>query len=375
MIHHLKEQLRKREALGNLRRLSTPNGLIDFSSNDYLGLARSNLLAQLTLQEWQNQQTVLTGTGSTGSRLLTGNSRYAQQIEEKIAAFHGYETATLFTCGYMANIGLLLAVANQESCILFDAFVHASTKDGIRLSRAQSLPFRHNDIGHLEERLKKHPANRERFICIESIYSTDGAIAPLKEICQLAAQYGAHLIIDEAHAVGVVGPDGRGLTAEYNLTEYVFAQITTFGKALGTHGAVVLGDFLLKEILINYANSYIYTTALPLHTLAAINNSYTIFPKMHEARHTIQKLVDIFRKESFSESKTHIQPITIPGNSKVRGASNDLASAGFDVRPLMSPTVRRNQEALRICLHAFNDTQEVIKLLTNIQITRSKLYA
>lgn len=375
MIQRLKEQLRKRGALGNLRKLTSPNDLLDFSSNDYLGLARSNLLAQSTLQEWQNHQTGLTGVGATGSRLLTGNSRYAQQLEEKIAAFHGYDTATLFTCGYMANIGLLSAVANQESCILFDTSVHASTKDGIRLSRAQSLPCRHNDIGHLEERLKKHPANRECFICIESIYSTDGSIAPLKEIYQLAAQYGAHLIVDEAHAVGVVGPDGRGLTAEYNLTEYVFAQITTFGKALGTHGAVVLGNFLLKETLINYANSYIYTTALPLHTLAAINNSYTIFPKMHEARHNIQKLVDIFCKESLSQSKTYIQPITIPGNSKVRGASNELAAAGFDVRPLMSPTVRRNHEALRVCLHAFNDLQEVMKLLIHIRTIRSKLYA
>lgn len=375
MTLHLENRLLKRKKLGNLRKLQTLQPLFDFSSNDYLGLARSPQLATSVFKELQMHLSHLNGLGSTGSRLLTGNSTYAQALEEKIANFHGYEAGLLFSCGYMANVGLLSAITNQESVILFDAAVHASTHNGIRLSQAKAFPFRHNDLEHLENRLINCSSEGDRFICVESIYSTNGSISPLSEISRLAREYEAHLIVDEAHAVGACGPQGRGLVAEYNLTDHVFAQVTTFGKALGTYGAIVLGNHILKEALINFATSYIYTTALPFQTLAAIKCSYDLFPEMDQERDHLQKLIQIFRESYPSFSLSHIQSVPIEGNEAVKQAAQDIFKQGFDVRPLMSPTVQRGHEVLRICLHAFNTEDELIQLRNYLQVHRSPYYA
>jgi 8-amino-7-oxononanoate synthase len=387
MTSSLEKRLQKRSQLGNLRTLKVSLSPIDFSSNDYLGLARSPQLAASVFQEWEmhlyracsnahnlnGQGTAhLNGLGSTGSRLLTGNSLYAQELEKRIAKFHGYEEGVLFSCGYMANVGLLSAIANRESVILFDAGVHASVHDGIHLSRAQAFPFRHNDLEHLESRLKSCSSQKDRFVCIESIYSTDGSMAPLIEISQLAREYGAYLIVDEAHAIGACGPKGRGLVAEHNLTAHVFAQVVTFGKALGTYGASVLGSPTLRQALINFATSYIYTTALPFQTLAAIKCSYDLFPEMDPARRHLQKLLQIFRNSYPRSSLTHIQSVPIEGNEAVKQMAKLLADQGFDVRPLMSPTVQRGCEVLRICLHAFNTENEIRQLVAHIQ--RSSCY-
>ncbi len=375
MTLHLENRLLKRTKLGNLRKLQNIQPPIDFSSNDYLGLARSPQLATPVFQECKMHLSHLNGLGSTGSRLLTGNSIYAQELEEKIAKFHGYEAGLIFSCGYMANVGLLTAITNQESVIFYDAAVHASTHDGIRLSRAKAFPFRHNDLEHLENRLKSCPSQGDRFICIESIYSTDGSMAQLPEISQLAREYEAHLIVDEAHAVGACGPKGRGLVAEHNLTAHVFAQVATFGKALGTYGAIVLGNYTLKQALINFATSYIYTTALPFQTLAAIKCSYDLFPKMDQERNHLQKLIQIFRASYPSSSMCHIQSVPIEGNEAVKHAAQAIIKQGFDVRPLMSPTVQRGHEVLRVCLHAFNTDEQLAQLIYHVQFHRSPCYA
>lgn len=375
MTLQLENRLLKRAKLGNLRKLQTIQPSIDFSSNDYLGLARSRQLATSVSQEWERHLSHLNGLGSTGSRLLTGNSLYAQELEEKIAKFHGYKTGLLFSCGYMANVGLLTAITNKESVIFYDAAVHASTHDGIRLSRAKAFPFRHNDLEHLENRLKSCSSEGDRFICIESIYSTDGSMAQLPAISQLAREYGAYLIVDEAHAVGACGPKGSGLVAEHNLTTHVFAQVTTFGKALGTYGAIVLGNHTLKQALINFATSYIYTTALPFQTLAAIKCSYDLFPEMDQERDHLQKLIQTFRVSYPSSSMSHIQSVPIEGNEAVKRAAQDIVKQGFDVRPLMSPTVQRGHEVLRVCLHAFNTDDELTQLINHLQLHRSLCYA
>lgn len=363
MTLRLRNKLLKREREGNLRKLSVIQNLIDFSSNDYLGLARSSILADSVTQELIKHKNSLNGWGSTGSRLLTGNSCYAQDLENRIAAFHGFETGLLFNCGYMANLGLLSTVAGKEDCIFFDAWVHASTHDGICLSGARALPFKHNDVAHLENRLKNCMTKGARFICIESIYSTDGSMAPLLEICRIAREYEALLIVDEAHAVGVYGDQGRGLIAEQNLCSDVFAQITTFGKALGVHGAIILGSQTLKQSLINFATPYIYTTALPMHSLAAIHSSYNVFSGMEHERRHLQMLVQLYRESILSSSKTHIQSVPVEGNNAVREFARKIIEMGFDVRPLTSPTVQRRREMLRICLHAFNTKSELKALL------------
>ncbi len=325
-------------------------------------------MAAAVKREWSSARSALNGLGSTGSRLLTGNTPYVQYLEDRIAHFHGYVAGVLFNCGYMANVGLLSTVANHKSTIIFDVAVHASTHDGIRLSRTKALPFKHNDLNHLETRLKHCTTLHDRFICIESIYSTDGSTAPLPEICQLASKYEAHLIVDEAHAVGICGPRGRDLVAEQNLTSQVFAQINTFGKALGTYGAIVLGNNTVKQALINFANSFIYTTALPFHALAAIKCSYDLFPKLEDERKHLRKLIQMFRNEYSDSSATHIQAIPFKGNGIVKHMAKKIAEQGFDARPLLSPTVQRGQEVLRVCLHAFNTEEELTMLLKSIEL-------
>lgn len=358
MTINFEKNLEKRRNLGNLRQLKLPQNFIDFSSNDYLGLARSSQLAKAAQEEWKSHNDWLNGFGSTGSRLLTGNSFYAETLENILADLHGYEAGVVFNCGYMANLGLISIIGKEEDTLFYDAKVHASTHDGIRLSRVKALPFKHNSLEHLEKRLKYSSGKGDRFICVESIYSTDGSIAPLHEICQLAKKYEAHVIVDEAHAVGVLGPKGLGLVAELELSSQILAQITTFGKAPGCFGAIIFGSHLLKEALINFSTSYIYTTALPFHMLAAIKCSYKLFSKMDAERQHIQKLISIFSHALSPESKTHIQ--TFPYDLKI---AQKLAAHRFDVRPLLSPTVQRGKEIFRICLHAFNTEEELEALI------------
>lgn len=319
------------------RHLRYVEGLIDFASNDYLGLARSSLLKK------KIEQASMLGYGSTGSRLLTGNHPYAEKLEENIARYHGYEAGLLFNCGYMANLGLISSIANEKDTIFFDTDVHASTHDGIRLSRAQAFPFGHQDLDHLEKRLST--AKGRRFVCIESIYSMDGSITSLEEVSVLCRKYEAHLIVDEAHAVGVLGPQGKGLVTE---NCHIFAQVVTFGKALGVHGAIVLGSQQLKEHLINSARSFIYSTALPLQALVAIQCAYDLLPTLDEERIRLKSL----RPEG------HIFSIKV---KDVHECSQHLAEHGFDVRAICRPTVR--EECLRICLHAFNTKEEISRLM------------
>lgn len=356
-------RLHERQAKGNFRVPHYIQGLVDFASSDYLGLARSNKLADRALLEWNNYKNNLSGFGATGSRLLTGHSSYVEKLEAQLATFHGYESATLFSCGYMANLGLLSAVAGPKDVIFYDAHLHASSHDGMRLSQAKIFPFRHNQVDHLEQRLKREQGHGKRFICVEAIYSTDGSVAPLKDFTSLANHYDALLIVDEAHAVGVCGPGGRGLSAQLQLMPMLYAQVTTFGKALGVYGAIVLGNRTLKQLLENFARSFIYTTALPLISLAAIKSSYELLPSLEDERNALRERIQQFKQFNAHASETQIQAIKICSNGAVKAASQKLAYQGYDVRALMSPTVQRGHECLRICLHAYNSKGEVDGLL------------
>lgn len=357
----LQSRLVKRQQLGNLRQLTDRRPLVDFASNDYLGLARCPELASRVAQEWSRVPGPFNGLGSTGSRLLTGNCAYVEMTEEKIAHFHGYRAGVLFNCGYMANLGLLTSLGQSNALFLYDSAIHASMHDGIRLSRATAYPFRHQNVDHLEARLRNIRTRDICYICIESIYSTSGAKAPIRDICQLANHYGARVIVDEAHATGIYGAEGRGVVAEQDVTKSIFAQVVTFGKALGVHGAIVLGSQFLKEHLINFARSFIYSTALPFHAIAAIRCSYELFPKREQQRQHLQRLSHLFQKG------THIQSIPVPGAEAAKRFSHHLAAKGFDVRALTSPTVRQGHEVLRICLHSTNSEQEVWGLIQTLQ--------
>ncbi len=345
ILEQIEQSIQERIKKGNLRVLSPSNGLIDFASNDYLGLGKSCSSG---------------GTGPSGSRLLTGNSEDAEALEAELAYLHGYESALLFGCGYLANIGVLSALGRLNgSVILYDARIHASSHDGMRLARAKCYPFRHNDMGHLEWRLQK--IGKGAIICIESVYSVDGSIAPLPAIALLAEKYGAYLIIDEAHAIGVIGP--YGLVAQQHLQKKVFAQVITFGKGVGAYGAAILGSKKLKTFLLNFARSCIYTSALPPHAIAAIKAAYEKLPKLHQERAHLHHLCQLL-----GFSKTPIQPFYIPGNERVSMASKALSLAGFDVRALKSPTTAAGDELLRIVLHTFNSVEEVMRLKKELAI-------
>jgi 8-amino-7-oxononanoate synthase len=348
----LSDKLADREEQGALRTLRLVTGKIDFCSNDYLGIATKNLLPELP-SAFRN--------GSAGSRLLSGNYPLMAATESMIAAFHDAPAALLFNSGYDANTGLLACIAQRGDTILYDQLSHASIRDGIRLSFAQSFSFLHNDLDDLRKKLPQ--ASGRIFIVTESVFSMDGDLCPLNELVALARQYNAHLIIDEAHATGVIGKDGGGLVQLLGLQQEVFARVHTFGKACGCHGAVVLGSERLKSFLVNFARSLVYTTALPEHAVAVIRASYEKFPRMHEERQQLQELICRFRSMPLPfeklDAETPIQGVVVPGNTAVTALAEKLDEAGFDVRPIRYPTVPKGRERLRIVLHAFNSAAEL----------------
>lgn len=362
----LTESLHKRKAQNALRLLGTNNQLIDFCSNDYIGFARSEILHKAIEKECGLLNTPSNGSG--GSRLLTGNTSYAEIVEKKIAHFHHTEVGLIYNSGYDANIGLFSALGQKESTIIYDELIHASVHDGIRLSRASSYPFKHNDLEHLETRLKI--ASSITYVAVESIYSMDGDTAPLTEIAALCEKYNANLIVDEAHATGVTPNKGKGLVQLLNIETKVFARIHTFGKALGCHGAIVIGSNLLRDFLINFSRSFIYTTALPLKSLIAINEAYQLLEHSERLINTLNENI-IYFKNCISENKqipliksnSPIQCIIVNGNEEVKALSTLLLKNKFDVRPILSPTVPKGVERLRICVHAYNTTAEINNLV------------
>ncbi|HTF29643.1 MAG TPA: 8-amino-7-oxononanoate synthase [Flavitalea sp.] len=352
----LEQKLISRKNEGSYRVLKTGSAGVDFSSNDYLGIAKNALL---------NPEMEKLGHGSTGSRLLTGNSILAETLENTIADFHDGDAALLFNSGYDANLGVLSAIPQKGDTILYDFLSHASIRDGLRLSKADSFPFRHNDTVDLAGRLQSAKGNV--FVVTESVFSMDGDIAPLTDFCGLCDQYGAHLIVDEAHATGIVGQSGAGVVQQLGLQDRCFARIHTFGKAVGCHGAAVVGSLRLKDYLINFSRNFIYTTALPDVTIAAISSSYQLFPGMNSERQHLETLIATFQASGLAyeklKSETAIQGVIVPGNGEVKKISSMLAGAGLDVRPILYPTVPKGSERLRIVLHSFNKPGELAMLI------------
>ncbi|MEO6884109.1 MAG: 8-amino-7-oxononanoate synthase [Bacteroidia bacterium] len=365
--HFLSDALLVRQQNDSLRALSVKKNLIDFCSNDYLGFARSEKLQDKIKAAEKN----IFSNGSTGSRLLSGNSEMAEILEKKIADYHQAEAGLIFNSGYDANIGLFSSLP-KESTIIYDELIHASVHDGIRLSKTTALRFMHNDLFHLEARLKT--AEGIIFVAVESIYSMDGDAAPLKEISALCEKYEAYLIVDEAHATGIFGKKGEGKVTELQLEKKVFARVHTFGKALGCHGAIVLGSNALRNYLINFARSFIYTTALPYHALISINCAYDFLAESNTEKEQLKKIIfqycsEIKTLEGFEKTTNDapIQCITVPGNQSVKKLASALQNKGFDVRPILSPTVPKNKERLRICLHSFTTESEISTFIKTLK--------
>jgi len=358
------KKLQQRLLDGNYRALRAENGLIDFCSNDYLGFACSPVLRKL-IDEEINSFTD-TKNGATGSRLLSGNSTYTEETEQYIADLHGAESALIFNSGYDANLGLFSSLPQRGDTIILDELAHASIIDGARLSFAHRYTFKHNDLTSLEDKLKQ--AKGICYVAIESVYSMDGDTPPIAEIASLIEKYKANLIVDEAHAVGLYG---FGLI-DNDLQGKVFARIVTFGKALGCHGAVVLGSTLLRQYLINFARSFIYTTALPPHAIASVKTAYQYLQQSGNEIEKLKSNIRLFKqsvnnnKYQLINSESAIQCLLLNSNEQAKAIAATLQNTGLDVRPILSPTVPAGSERIRICLHSFNTEQEITLLTDTI---------
>jgi 8-amino-7-oxononanoate synthase len=372
----LQLKLEEKSSQDNLRKLTLAQAAIDFCSNDYLGLSGNAALSRQIQQVYG--QLPFTQNGSTGSRLISGNSPYTVELEEELAGIFQAEKALLFNSGYSANTAILSAIPQKGDTIVYDEYIHASLKEGARLSFAARYSFRHNDMQDLAKKLEK--AAGEKFVVAESVYSMDGDFAPLEEILYICRKYNAHLIWDEAHSTGIWGETGNGIACEKTLQDQIFARIYTFGKAMGVHGACIAGSTVLIDYLINFARPFIYTTALPLHSLVSIREAFRFLKVHKEVPQTLHARIALFAAELLNypllkthwiESRSAIQAVKIGGNEKTKQIANQLQAANFDVRAILSPTVKEGDERLRICLHAYNTERDIVHLLAHLHTTLS----
>jgi len=373
----LHKKLTERKEQNSLRGLSVQSDLVDFSSNDYLGFSKSKEIYQKTHQYLVDNN--LQQNGATGSRLLSGNHKLYDDVERLLCKFHNSESVTVFNSGYDANIGLFSSVPQRGDIILYDEFIHASIRDGIRLSNAKAYSFKHNDLEDLNEKvLRMSQKGSSIYVVTESVFSMDGDSPNLVAMSQMLKTHNACLIVDEAHAIGVFGMNGCGLIQELDLENDVFARIVTFGKALGCHGSAIIGTRELKEYLVNFARSLIYTTALPPHSIATIKVAYEQLAIQNDSEDSeIKKLyrnIQYFKSElrrhkiqqKFVESNSSIQCCIVSGNEKVKKAATLIREKGFDVKPILSPTVSQGQERLRFCIHSYNSKKEIEEVLENL---------
>lgn len=361
-LHWHKALIRRKEE-GHLRELRSAGTGVDFCSNDYLGLSADVDFQHIILDATRSDTRCL--TGATGARLISGNSLAAEEAEDFIAAAHRVESALLFPSGYKANLALFSCIAARHDTILVDELIHRSVHDGCLMSKAERWKFRHNDMSHLEELLRKAKGNV--IIAVESLYSMDGDFAPLSAIVDLSRKYGAGVVVDEAHAVGVFG---MGLVHAADLQRDVLATVVTFGKAMGVQGAAILGNRLLKDYLINFASPFIYSTAMPDIQVLSIRVAYEYLDKHRHLAVSLQARIRHFRKyrlSGISQEASPVQVVRFSSTHQLREVARTLQEANIQAYSLFAPTVRVGVERLRVCVHAFNSDQEIDKLCTIIK--------
>lgn len=354
MNSKLEAKLNLRKLEGTCRILSDSSELIDFASNDYLGFSGIG------------EANSFRKTGSTGSRLISGNSKEAMECEAFIADFFDAQKALVFNSGYDANLGFFSSIPQKGDLVLYDSDIHASVRDGIRLSSANAYSFKHNSLEELEKKLNL--VGDVKYVAIESLYSMGGDMAPIVPILELCNKYNAKLIVDEAHAAGIFGTNGKGICEALGIHNEVYSRIITFGKAYGSHGAAILSDDLTIDYLVNFARSFIYTTALPAEQYSRITQQVQN-SRLNDARKQLMENLVYFRKglSSFfsipSEINSPIQFIRFGSIEETFQLANRLKEAGLFVKGVVSPTVKKGEEGIRICMHSFNTIEEIDLLL------------
>jgi 8-amino-7-oxononanoate synthase len=352
-----------REA-GLFRQMRLPCG-IDLVSNDYLGLAEHPYI-----NEAMRDALGALPAGSGGSRLLRGHHRIFALLEERLAEFTGSESALLFGSGYAANIGLLQAIISPTDVIVSDERNHASLIDGMRLTKASTVIYPHQDLDALESALSK-PRTGRAVVITESVFSMDGDVTPLANVCDIAERNGAVVIIDEAHATGMYGARGSGRVEELGLRDRVLATIHTGGKALGSGGAWVAGSSTLRDVMVNRARSFVFSTA-PLPILcAALRAGLDLIEREPERRREVHRKSSLLTRalaEGGLEtgSQSMIVPIIVGANDAATTLQASLADAGFDVRAIRPPSVAAGTARLRVTVRYPVDDADLLRFASEI---------
>lgn len=350
--------------LGQLRCVrEIPGGIMDFGSNDYLGLSRHPALLNAASQAVRDH-----GTGSTGSRLITGTTPLHQRLEERLAELKGTEAALTFATGYATAVGTLTALAKPGDTLILDKLCHASLIDGARQSGATVRVFPHNNLTKLKRLLQSHaPTNETRTIVVtESVFSMDGDIAPLEEIVRLKNEHGAWLLVDEAHALGLLGPQGLGLAEDLKLQNEIDLQMGTFSKAAGSAGGYLAAERSVIDLILNTARPFIYSTAPPPAQIAASLAALDLITS-DEGTHLRARLRRNVQSFNGINARTSIQPVVIGDNCQTLARRDRLQDLGYFVPAIRFPTVPRGQARLRISLRANHETSDVLALRDALQ--------
>ena len=377
----LQKDLQDLERVGIYRSLKTvdsPQGreitldgrrVLNFCSNDYLGLANDARIKKAALEAIAEY-----GVGGGASRLICGNMSPHERLEEELALFKKTESALLFSSGYMANTGIIPALMDHGSVVLGDKLNHASIIDGIILSRAKLVRYPHADMRSLREILKNIPATKRKLIVTDSVFSMDGDRAPLKEIVDLARRYEAMVMVDEAHAFGVLGTRGSGLVEELGLEGQVDIQMGTLSKAAGSFGAYACGTKVLREYLINKSRSFIYTTAMPPSLAQASRAALQIILNGGPLRRKLQENADYLRAQlqamgfDTMNSSTPIIPILVKDPLQAKAMSRRLLEHGIFVQAIRPPTVPMGTARLRLTVMATHTPEDLDQLLKTLRI-------
>ena len=362
---------------GRLRSLDTPAG-IDFTSNDYLGLAQSQELADAVVAAIERGVPV----GAGGSRLLRGNHPEHEALEAEAARFFGAETALFFGGGFIANTALLATLPSRGDLIVYDELIHASVHDGMRLSKTEATAARHNDPQSIEDAIKTWRAaggTGQPWIVVESLYSMDGDRAPIDDLAGIAARYDAMLIVDEAHSTGVFGAEGRGLAAHLEGAANIIT-LHTCGKALGVMGALVLAPKTMRDFLVNRARAFIYATAPSPLVAAAVRAALQICKNEPERREKLHRLIGFAERElksktRFAPSGSQIQPIIVGADSSALALAAAMKARGYDIRAIRPPTVPEGTARLRMTITLNTDEAVLSRLISDLVAAEAEVAA